>query len=112
VPSWGSYSFAAGPVLAFLALGVIVLLMRWTFSHGHSLVQRRPTRGSSAEYGLLVRVAAPPTVIEAEMMRRRLEDAGYRATMAPTTEGPGVMVFPEDAAAARRLLGLPGSPQV
>lgn len=107
VPSWGSFSFAAGPVLAFLALGVIVLLMRWAFSRGHSLVERRPERGTSAEYGLLVRVAAPATVIEAEMLRRRLEDAGFRATLAPTTEGPGVMVFPEDATAARTLLGPP-----
>lgn len=104
MPSWGSFSYAAGPILAFLALGVIVLLMRWAFSRGHSLVERRPEVGSSAEYGLLVRVAAPATVIEAEVVRRRLVDAGFRATLAPTTEGPGVMVFPEDVAAARNLL--------
>ena len=34
-------------------------------------------------------------------MRRQLVDAGLRATLAPTTEGPAVMVFPEDAKTAR-----------
>jgi hypothetical protein len=107
VPSWGSFSFAAGPLLAFAALGVLVLLLRWTFSRGHSLVERRSEPGASGEYGLLVRVAAPATVIEAEVLRHRLEAAGLRATLAPTTDGPGVMVFPEDVSAARSLLRSP-----
>ena len=40
---WGGFSYAFGPVLALAAVGVLTLLLRWTFSHGHSLVERRPT---------------------------------------------------------------------
>ncbi len=101
---WGSFSYAFGPVVALAVVGVLALLLRWTFSHGHSLVERRPTVGTPTEYGLLVPVAEPPTFVEAEVMRRRLEDAGLRATLAPTTEGPRVLVFPEDVKAARVVL--------
>ena len=38
------------------------------------------------------------------MMRRRLVDAGLRATLAPTTDGPRVLVFPEDVKTARLVL--------
>jgi hypothetical protein len=38
------------------------------------------------------------------VQRRRLEDAGVRATTAPTTDGPRVLVFPEDERVARALL--------
>ena len=102
--AWGSYSFLFGPLLALAAIGVIILLLRWAFSSGHSLVERRPTRGTEREYGLLVTVAAPKTFVEAEVLRRKLEDAGLRATLAPTVQGPRVMVFPEDASVARALL--------
>ena len=101
---WGSFSYAFGPVVALAAVGVLTLLLRWTFSHGHSLVERRPSVGTPTEYGLHVPVAEPPTFVEAEVMRRRLEDAGLRATLAPTTDGPRVLVFPEDVKAARVVL--------
>ena len=52
-------------------------------------------------------MVAPGTFVEAEMAVRRLTDTGLRATLAPTTEGPKVMVFPEDLAKARSVLGLP-----
>jgi hypothetical protein len=104
VPSWGNYSFAFGPLVAFGGLGVLVLLLRWTFSSGASLVARRPRSGPASEYGLLTRVAAPATFVEAELIRRHLADRGVRATLAPTVEGPAVMVFPDDAPAARLAL--------
>ncbi len=101
---WGSYSFAMEPLIALGVVGVLTLLLRWAFSTGHSLVERRPEAGSPEQYGLLVAVAEPPTFVEAEVLRRRLADAGLRATLAPTTEGPRVLVFPEDAKAARLVL--------
>jgi hypothetical protein len=101
---WGSSSYAFGPVLALAAVGVLTLLLRWAFSSGKSVVERRPTVGAPGEYGLLVPVAEPPTFVEAEMARRRLEDAGLRATLAPTSDGPRVLVFPEDVKAARLVL--------
>jgi hypothetical protein len=101
VPAWGNYSFAFGPLVAFGAVGVIMLLLRWTFGRGRSLVARQPRQGAVGEYGLLVRVAAPATFIEAELIRRYLTEQGVRATLAPTVKGPAVMVFPDDAPSAR-----------
>ena len=101
---WGSFSYAFGPIVALLVVGVLMLLLRWAFSSGHSLVERRPEVGSPEQYGLLVPVAEPPTFVEAELVRRRLSAAGLRATLAPTTEGPRVLVFPEDVKAARLVL--------
>ena len=102
--NWGSLSYAFGPLAAFAVVGVLVLLLRWAFGSNRSLVEKRSRQGTPGQYGLLGRVAAPPTFVEAEIMRRRLVDAGLRATLAPTTEGPAVMVFPEDVKAAKLVL--------
>jgi hypothetical protein len=93
-------------LLSVAVLGVLVLLLRWAFNDGgrSSVVARRPAVGRSEEYGLLVAIAAPGTYIEGEMSCRRLEDAGIRATLVTTADGPRVMVFREQEAAARQLL--------
>jgi len=104
VAAWESYSYAFGPLVAFGLLVVLVLLLRWTFSHGRSLVSRRPAAGAEDEYGLLTAVARPSTFVEAELLRQRLVEHGIRATLAPTTDGPRVMVFPADAAIAGEVL--------
>ncbi|PWJ56297.1 hypothetical protein SAMN06264364_101273 [Quadrisphaera granulorum] len=96
--AWGTFA------LSLLMLGVLVLALRWTFSRGHSLVTKKPRTGRASEYGLLVVVSEPGTFVEAEVDRQRLEAAGVRATLAPTTDGPRVLVFPEDARVARALL--------
>ena len=102
--SWGSYSFLFGPIVAFATIGVFVLILRWAFSHGHSVVERRPRSGAEGEYGMLEIVAAPATFIEGELLRRRLVQHHIRATLATTTAGPRVMVFPEEADVARAVL--------
>lgn len=104
MPSWANYSYAFGPVVGMVGLAVIVLLMRWTFSRGRSLVERRSVPGAPDDYGLLETVAAPATYIEAELLRRRLIEHNIRATLAPTTDGPRVLVFPADAVIARTVL--------
>jgi hypothetical protein len=103
-PSWGSYSYGFGPLVALGVVGALVLVLRWAFSGGGSLVERRSRQGREDEYGLLVAIAAPATFVEGEVLRRTLEDAGLRATLATTTEGPRLMVFRRDEPAARRLL--------
>ena len=100
-----SASFVVGPLIAFAVVGVLVLLLRWKFSHGSSVVARRARPGQVDEYGVLVAVSAPPTYIEGEIVRRTLEDAGIRATLAQTLAGPRLMVFPEDVERARALVG-------
>jgi hypothetical protein len=101
----GSLSYLFGPLTAFAVVGVLVLVLRWAFSgRSTSLVERRPLAGHSEEYGLLVPVASPATFVEGELMRLRLEEAGLRATLVPTADGPRVMVFADSERVARAVL--------
>lgn len=105
VPGWNAYSYAFGPLFALVGLGVLILLLRWTFRRGSSVVAAAPRPGPPDEYGLLVPVAGPGSYVEAELLRRQLEDAGIRATVAQTLDGPRLMVFPADEPRAREVLG-------
>jgi len=67
-------------------------------------VAAAPKAGSQDEYGMLVPVASPPTYIDGEILRRRLEDAGIKANLANTLDGPRVMVWPKDEQRARQTL--------
>jgi hypothetical protein len=93
-----------GFVLPLLLVGVLVLLLRWTWGRGHSLVPRQPQPGAPGEYGLLVGVAAPRDAEEARRLTDRLVQAGIRCTVARTTHGPRVMVFRDDLRRARAVL--------
>lgn len=106
VPSgWASYVFA--PLVAFAAVGVLALLLRWAFGHGTSVVAIPVRPGRPDDYGLLVPVAAPADDAAGEALRRRLSEHGVRVTLARTRDGTRVLVFPDDADLARRLLGGP-----
>jgi hypothetical protein len=104
VRPWTSSSFLFEPLIAFVGVGVLTLLLRWAFGRGGSLIARPARPGSPDEYGLLVPVAAPPTSTEGEVLRRKLEDHGLRATLAHTNEGPRVLVFARDETQARAIL--------
>jgi hypothetical protein len=99
-----SASFLVGPLIAFGVVGILVLLLRWTFTRGGSVVAKPAKSGRVDEYGLLVSVAAPTTYVEAEIVRRTLEDHQIRATLAQTLAGPRVMVFEHDVERARALV--------
>lgn len=101
VPTWGSYSYLFGPVLAAAILGLLIAILRWAFRRGQSVVAAPGRPGRADEYGLLVAVASPGSYAEGELVRRRLEDAGIRANLAQTADGPRIMVFPADADRAR-----------
>ncbi len=101
------YSTAGGPLIAVLAMIVLVLLCRWTFSTD-SRARRAPRapRSGPRDYGLLVPVAVVRTDDDAELLRGVLVSAGIRGTVA---EGPGpgdrsVLVFRADADRARSLV--------
>jgi hypothetical protein len=104
MPAWGSFSYAFGPLVAIGLIGLFVVILRWAFSRGTSVVAAPPRPGTDAEYGLLVPVAAPPTYIEGEVLRRRLEERGVRANLATTLDGPRLLVWPQDEGRARELL--------
>lgn len=99
--SWGSFSFLFGPVVAAVGVVLLVLLAKWAMSRGHSLVARP---GRESDYGVLVPVARPGTYAEGEMLRLRLVNAGIRANLAQTMEGPRVLVWPADEPRARQIL--------
>ncbi|MBU6245297.1 MAG: hypothetical protein KGP12_08795 [Actinomycetales bacterium] len=104
MPSWGAFSYLFGPLLAFLGIGVLILVLRWAFGRRTSVVAAAPRAGSADQYGLLVAVASPATYVEGEILRRRLQEAGLRANLAQTLDGPRVMVWPADEEQARWLL--------
>ena len=87
-----------------MAIGGFAFILRWAFSRGSSLIAAPPTPGTSDEYGLLVVASIPSTFIEGEMQRRQLEDAGLRANLAHTLDGPRVMVWPTDLERAQAIL--------
>ncbi|WP_354642349.1 hypothetical protein [Kitasatospora camelliae] len=94
----------AALVISLGAVGVLALLLRWTYGRGRSLVARRPRTGPPEEYGLLVPVAEPSGRAEAERLGRLLTAAGVRHTAVATTEGLRLMVWPADVARARAAL--------
>ena len=91
-------------LLPFVVVGVLVLLLRWTWGRGHSLAPRTPRVGAPADYGLLVPVAAPADNTEALRLAALLDSAGVRNTLVETTQGPRLMVWHDDVPEARRLL--------
>jgi flagellar biosynthesis/type III secretory pathway M-ring protein FliF/YscJ len=88
----------------FLVVGILVLLLRWTWGKGHSLAQRTPRIGTPGDYGLLVPVAAPTNRADAAAIGTRLDEAGIRYTLANTKDGMRILVFEDDAERARALL--------
>ena len=103
MPAWSTYSYAFGPLVAVLAIGVFVLVLRWSSKKG-SLVAAPARKGDEGEYGLLVVVSRPPDYISGDIQRRTLEEANIRATLVYTTEGPRVMVWPDDERIAGQVL--------
>ena len=104
MPSWGSFSYAFGPFVAFAVMAVLIVLLRWAFGRGQSLIASPAVPGNPDEYGLLKPVATPSTYIEGEVMRKTLEAAGVRANLAQTNLGPRVMVWPADENRAKEIL--------
>lgn len=88
----------------FFVLGVLIVLLRWSFSRGKSVVERPRRVGNDDEYGILEVVARPTNYIEGEMLKRRLIDNGIKATLTKTKQGPRILVFPNEVKAAQAVL--------
>jgi len=104
VPAWSTYSYLFGPVVAAAIMALMVLLLRWAFGRGQSLVADAPRSGKSDEYGLMVPIAGAEDYVRAEMQRRMLQDAGVKVNLVRTTEGPRLMVWRADRDRALDLL--------
>jgi hypothetical protein len=105
--TWGSYSFLAGPLMAFAALAGLLLVARWMAGGRASLIERPSRPGAAEEYGLMIPVASPRSDREGAHVAAQLAAAGVRARLVRTTEGPRVMVWSEDVARARSVLDSP-----
>ncbi len=103
-----SYHFLLAPLVAVAALGVIVLMCRWVFATDHRedrTVRRLDKLASLGDYGLLIAVARVRTAEDAHMLRAVLTGAGMRASVTDEGLEHAVLVFLEDAARARSLVG-------
>ena len=90
--------YVLGPLIAAALLSALILVARWAFGKGNSLVE------SSREYGLLEPIAEGVTTDDLSAIQDVLFDAGVRNTIA---EAPGryrLLVWPADLAQARDLL--------
>ena len=104
MPIGNSYSYIFGPIVALMGIGMMVLVLRWAYSRGSSVVAVPGKSGPSDSYGLLVCVASPSNYAEGEMIRRTLEHGGSKANLAQTTDGPKIMVWPIDETKAAAIL--------
>lgn len=99
-----SYHFLQGPLIAVAALGVIVLMMRWVFSTDHRSSRSASVSGTR-DYGLLQPVCTARSAEEAAALRDRLAQAGIRCTVTAGPDAVALLVFRDDAARARELVG-------
>jgi hypothetical protein len=103
--SWGSLSFLFGPLVAFLGLGVMILILRWAYSNKKvSLIQRPVKPSDPSDYGILVPIAYPNNYAEGEILKRKLHQASIKATLTFTIDGPRILVWPKDEKIARQIL--------
>jgi hypothetical protein len=102
----GSLEYILGPGIAFLALLLIGVFMRWAFGTGYG----RDRRAAPPTDELLTRVATLSRRESALALRAVLSDAGIRSTVrCPAPHRADVLVFPEDADRARALaVSFPG----
>ncbi len=102
-----SYHFLLGPMVAAVALGVIILICRWVFStdaRDDRTARRLEKARARGDYGLLVPITRTRTADDAQMLRAVLREAGIRCTVAEGAEGTDVLVFRADAGRARQLV--------
>ena len=94
----GSLHFLVGPGIALLAMGVLALFLRWSFS-GPAHARRRSPRSE-----LLTTAATVSRPETAQALRAALAEGGIRSTTrSPAPHCTDVLVFPEDAERARAL---------
>jgi hypothetical protein len=95
----------SGELTALVALGVLILVMRWVFSRPRRITSRPVDASDSAELGLLTVVARALPRAEADRLSDRLRDAGIRASSSRRRDGRiDLLVFADDLARARVVL--------
>jgi len=94
----GNLGYGVGPVVVVVVMVLLALFTRWAFS------SPRSSGPSTAEDGLLTRVATLGRRQSALQLRALLSDAGIRSTIRMAgAHRAEVLVFPEDATRALEL---------
>ena len=88
----------------FFALIFLMLMLKWAFARGKSVVERPSRIGDESDYGMLVPVATPKNHIEGQILKEKLKESGIRANLVQTKSGPRLMVSRQDESIARDLL--------
>jgi hypothetical protein len=97
--------YIVGPIVAFCAVGVLALVLRWTFDSDLARKQARIFSGTD-DYGLLSVAGVVENDTAARAMQELLREAGIRSTIAVDPDGRRrVLVFESEVEAARRLVG-------
>jgi hypothetical protein len=93
-------------LVVFVVVGLLVVLLRWTFSG--SAVGNPPEPGRPDDFGLLTPVAIVDSADEAQRLRALLAEAGVRATRTVGSDGRHhVLVFAAEVDRARNIAGWP-----
>ena len=97
----------AETLIAFLMIGLLGFILRWTFGRDKNLPPWPPTESSDPDdYGLLAPVATVDSADEAARVRAMLAVAGIKATTAAGPDGRHrVLVFAKELDRARRVGG-------
>ncbi|HEX6497686.1 MAG TPA: hypothetical protein VF054_01490 [Micromonosporaceae bacterium] len=96
--------YALAPLIALVAVGGLIAVLRWTFS-GESLELHREIV-TAEDYGLLRAAVVVDDPASAEAVRQRLTDAGIRCTTAVGRDRRvRVLVFADELEKARRVVG-------
>lgn len=102
-PPQSSLHYTVGPIVALVAVLLIIVFLRWTFSQR---TRRDPFAPPPEPTGLLQAAATLPDRSKALALRAVLSDAGIRSTIREQPgDGVQVLVFPDDSARARQLAG-------
>ena len=88
----------------FAVMCLFIILLKWAFSRGSSLVERPKKIGDEDQYGLLKAVASPANFVEGEMLRLKLDEHGIKATLTQTKSGPKILVFEKEISVAQAIL--------
>jgi len=89
-----------------VVLCVLVLLMRWIFTPSRRRYGRPVDAAESTDLGMLDVIASNLPRAEAMLMRAKLGEAGIRTSISRRRNGGvDVLVFHDDAARARTVLG-------
>ena len=104
---WVDGHLVAETLIAFLMIGLLGFVLRWTFGRDKSMPVWPPTEPSDPDdFGLLAPVATVDTADEAVQVRAMLAEAGIKATTAAGPDGRHrVLVFASELDRARRVGG-------